>query len=122
MRVLFLNDHAGSPTRMRACRHPGVGRFPVYEIPPCVGGGLVFKAHRWLYHSILGSRVIKKKKKDSCQSNIAERFPTEEVCEGANVAGMLVVINPTLGEEFHTFEFQSGNLWLSTWPGRKSGC
>jgi len=24
-------------------------------------GGLVFKAHRWLYHSILGSRVIKKK-------------------------------------------------------------
>jgi len=26
-------------------------------------GGLVFKAHRWLYHSTLGSRVIKKKKK-----------------------------------------------------------
>ena len=25
-------------------------------------GGLVFKAHRWLYHSTLGSRVIKKKK------------------------------------------------------------
>jgi len=25
-------------------------------------GGLVFKAHRLLYHSILGSRVIKKKK------------------------------------------------------------
>jgi len=25
--------------------------------------GLVFKAHRWLYHSTLGSRVIKKKKK-----------------------------------------------------------
>ena len=24
-------------------------------------GGLVFKAHRWLYHSILGSRVIKRK-------------------------------------------------------------
>ena len=24
-------------------------------------GGLVFKAHRWLYHSTLGSRVIKKK-------------------------------------------------------------
>jgi len=24
--------------------------------------GLVFKAHRWLYHSTLGSRVIKKKK------------------------------------------------------------
>ena len=26
-------------------------------------GGLVFKAHRWLYHSTLGSRVIKKKPK-----------------------------------------------------------
>ena len=26
-------------------------------------GGLVFKAHRWLCHSTLGSRVIKKKKK-----------------------------------------------------------
>jgi len=25
-------------------------------------GGLVFKAHRWLYHPTLGSRVIKKKK------------------------------------------------------------
>jgi len=25
-------------------------------------GGLVFKAHRWLYHSTLGSRVRKKKK------------------------------------------------------------
>jgi len=27
-------------------------------------GGLVFKVHRWLYHSTLGSRVIKKKKTD----------------------------------------------------------
>ena len=27
-------------------------------------GGLVFKAHRFVYHSTLGSRVIKKKKKD----------------------------------------------------------
>jgi len=26
-------------------------------------GGLVFKAHRFMYHSTLGSRVIKKKKK-----------------------------------------------------------
>ena len=26
-------------------------------------GGLVSKGHRWLYHSTLGSRVIKKKKK-----------------------------------------------------------
>jgi hypothetical protein len=27
-------------------------------------GGLVFKAHRLLYHSTLGLRVIKKKKRD----------------------------------------------------------
>jgi len=27
-------------------------------------GGLVFKAHRLFYHSTLGSRVIKKKKKE----------------------------------------------------------
>ena len=26
-------------------------------------GGLVFKAHRWTYHSILGSRVVKKKRR-----------------------------------------------------------
>ena len=30
-------------------------------------GGLVFKAHRWLYHSTLGSRVIQKKKKSACK-------------------------------------------------------
>ena len=28
-----------------------------------VPGGIVFKAHRWLYHLTLGSRVIHKKKK-----------------------------------------------------------
>ena len=28
-------------------------------------GGLVFKAHRWLYHSALVSRVLKRKKKDN---------------------------------------------------------
>ena len=35
-------------------RNPGGG---------AVRGGLVFKAHRLLYHSTLGLRVIKKKKK-----------------------------------------------------------
>ena len=30
-------------------------------------GGLVFKAHRWLYHSTLGSRVIKNNKKKVSQ-------------------------------------------------------
>ena len=34
-------------------------------------GGLVVKAHRWLYHSTLGSRVIKKKAPDVCQTTMA---------------------------------------------------
>jgi len=33
-------------------------------------GGLVFKAHRWLYQSTLGSRVIKKKKKKKKKKNL----------------------------------------------------
>jgi len=36
-------------------------------------GGLVFKAHRWLYHSTLGSREIKKKKKDDDEEEEARR-------------------------------------------------
>jgi len=34
----------------------------VVRTPTYFRGGLVFKAHRWLYHSTLGSRVIKKKR------------------------------------------------------------
>ena len=40
-------------------------------------GGLVFKAHRWLYHSTLGSRVKKKKKKKKNQPPIACRVEVE---------------------------------------------
>jgi len=40
-------------------------------------GGLVFEAHRLLYHSTLGLRVIKKKKKN------AERDAREQVCISA---------------------------------------
>ena len=36
-------------------------------------GGLVLKAHRWLYHSTLGSRVIKKKK-------MTAEIPTRPEC------------------------------------------
>ena len=47
-----------------------------------VRGGLVFKAHRWLYHSTLGSRVIKKKKKKggghACEAQAGERHPAVE--------------------------------------------
>ena len=45
----------GGGHHQRGVRHSrNVGRFR---------GGLVFEAHRLLYHSTLGSRVIKKKKK-----------------------------------------------------------
>ena len=37
---------------------------------PRYRGGLVFKAHRWLYHSTLGSRVITMKKKKVPQSGL----------------------------------------------------
>jgi len=40
-------------------------------------GGLVFKAHRLLYHSTLGLRVIKKKKK--VHLSFASTAPEEEV-------------------------------------------
>ena len=36
----------------------------INEVPSCLpSGGLVFKAHRLLYHSTLGLRVMKKKNK-----------------------------------------------------------
>jgi len=37
----------------------------LYRNVPWIRGGLVFKSHRLLYHSTLGLRVIKKKKKKS---------------------------------------------------------
>ena len=38
-------------------------------------GGLIFKADRWLYHSTLGSRVIKKKKRVD--------FTRRDLCAGS---------------------------------------
>ena len=45
---------AGAHPRHRGRQHRDVDWFR---------GGLVFKAHRLLYHSTLGSRVIKRKKR-----------------------------------------------------------
>ena len=51
--VFFLNGClAQTPGGSNASRRKHLTRFL---------GGLVFKAHRWLYHTTLGSRVIKKK-------------------------------------------------------------
>jgi len=39
-------------------------------------GGLVFKAHRLLYHATLGLRVIKKKKKKAVCYKLTLQIPT----------------------------------------------
>ena len=43
-------------------------------------GGLVFKAHKWLYDSTLGLRVIKKRKK----STLAEAAARTMIKSGSN--------------------------------------
>ena len=48
-----------------ASNHPGGGPSVSPYPPALFRGGLVFKAHRLVYHSTLGVRVIKKKKKKS---------------------------------------------------------
>jgi len=55
----------GAPCRLCGLR-PGLAGTSLQ-----VRGGLVFKAHRWLYHSTLGSRVTKKKKKKSLRPWLA---------------------------------------------------
>ena len=67
------NDSKMSKTSTRMLRPgSGVGRLTcaifselLIRNAERLRGGLVFKAHRLLYHSTLGSRVIKKKKKKS---------------------------------------------------------
>jgi len=56
--------HVGGVCLRRECLRSGVSRHhgAKHRNEKRFGGGLVFKAHRWLYHSTLGSRVIKKKK------------------------------------------------------------
>jgi hypothetical protein len=46
---------------------------------PRIQGGLVFQAHRLLYHSTLGSRVIQKEKKDH---SAGDERSISEVCKG----------------------------------------
>jgi len=49
-------------------------------------GGLVFKAHRLVYHSTLGLRVIKKKKKKKRRSTIPA------IPEGVRFQGIFFVV------------------------------
>jgi len=65
----------------------GVGRHPPMRpsvIPspdePKSAGGPVFKAHRLLYHSTLGLRVIKKKKKSLPREAISGRISVVVLC------------------------------------------
>jgi len=62
-----------------------------------VRGGLVFKAHRLVYHSTLGLKVIKKRRK-----NLANRvFPRGAEREG--VDGRKVVLDQRLHLKKRTF-------------------
>ena len=55
-------------------------------------GGLVFKAHRLVYHSTLGLRIIKKKKR---VEDAAERtwFTSTEMCGGSEASSYLRLID-----------------------------
>jgi len=75
--------------RGRECKchlHPGASRRPLVSGNALrrnvnrFRGGLVFKAHRLLYHSTLGWRVIKKKKKKKKKGN-ALCFRAALVCK-----------------------------------------
>ena len=59
--VILGNDSTAAPHHVPA-RISGQGRDGE-RVKRTEWRGLVFKAHTWLYHSTLGSRVIKKKKK-----------------------------------------------------------
>ena len=59
-------------------------------------GGLVFKAHRLVYHSTLGWRVIKKKKKKVCAVHVPIRLPSATGYEGSPAERNLVHVLSTL--------------------------
>jgi len=50
--------------RLRGCGVPETRLLPEARNLTWFRGGLLFKAHRLLYHSTLGLRVMKKKKKN----------------------------------------------------------
>jgi len=64
-------------------------------------GGLVFKAHRRLYHSTLGSRVIKKKKRRSLgHALVVEGVQLNyfiETCSGSEAGSYLMLIDRVWG-------------------------
>ena len=53
----------------------GEGPEKCEQVP---GGGLVFKALRWLYHSTPGSRAIKKKEEVGYREGLVQRFGVPE--------------------------------------------
>ena len=77
-------------------------RFEELEVEQPLGrhvqrfrGGLVFKAHRLLYHSTLGSRVIKKKKKRSLSRRGCS---STEVRGGAKTSSSLLLSSLELSD------------------------
>ena len=56
-------------------------------------GGLVCKAHRWLYHSTLGSRVMKKQKKETRNAGLVRRgVILDEWYRAARVAVLIALL------------------------------
>ena len=63
MEDLYLEDTLKDPRRQRLGPRPGVSFRSIHFTEKRFRSGLVFKAHRLLYHSTLGLRVIKKRRR-----------------------------------------------------------
>ena len=56
------------------------------------GGRLVFKAHRLLRHSTLGSRVIKKKREDQCADFIVKELVLRVLGSGFGIHRLVLSV------------------------------
>ena len=92
---MYTNGDRGAHTPVSMKRTKRVQRFR---------GGLVFKAHRLLYHSTLGLRVIKKKKEEQSESGGA--MPSGYEPDEEDQTARKNATNKTAGyEPFRSFRF-----------------
>ena len=83
--ALLVGGWVGFVLFMGSCRQATNEQFSIQEHLLRRGvkhfrGGLVFKAHRLVHHSILGWRVIKKEKKDRTAKSFSTRTPETPTC------------------------------------------
>jgi hypothetical protein len=69
---VLVNEHRGGYTH-RGCRFKLVLKSRTSASQKRFRGGLIFKAHRLLYHSTLGVSVIKKKREKSAPEVVLPR-------------------------------------------------